>query len=223
MTSKKDNKDNLELYNIVREVPKEAQKPFTNGHFTGTDINPMWRIKELTNQFGICGIGWYYEITDKCMENIMASDEIVANVEIKLYVKIDGEWSKPITGIGGSKLANKTSKGLYVNDEAYKMATTDAISVACKQLGFGANIYWENDNDKYIDHKKENIEEKPSNHKSKEKSEEYKKLRQEIQDYANSHGMSMAEIGKDYKLSASSTEDDLKACLSDLKGENNAE
>lgn len=29
------------------------------------------------------------------------------------------------------------------------MATTDAISVACKQLGFGADIYWGADRSKY--------------------------------------------------------------------------
>ena len=31
---------NLDLYNKVREVPKEAQKSFNNGRFSGTDINP---------------------------------------------------------------------------------------------------------------------------------------------------------------------------------------
>ena len=29
----------------------------------------------------------------------------------------------------------------HLNDEAYKMALTDAISVACKQLGVGADVY----------------------------------------------------------------------------------
>ena len=29
------------------------------------------------------------------------------------------------------------------------MALTDAISVACKALGFAANIYWDNDKTKY--------------------------------------------------------------------------
>lgn len=202
-------KDNLELYNKVREVPQEAQKDFNNGRFSGTDINPMWRIKELTNQFGICGIGWYYEITSKDIETIMASDEIVANVEIKLYVKIDGEWSKPIVGIGGSKLVSQERKGLYVNDEAFKMATTDAISVACKELGFGADIYWQNDNDKYIDKKKENIQ---------EQTNERQAVKDEIQKYVNEHGMTMSEVAKDYKLNASSTAARLKEVLADLKG-----
>lgn len=210
MTNKKS--DNLELYNKVRNVPREAQKQFNNGRFSGTDINPMWRIKELTNQFGICGVGWYYEIVDKSIEPIMASDEIVANVEIKLYIKVDGEWSKPITGIGGSKLASQERKGLYVNDEAYKMATTDAISVACKELGFGADVYWQNDNDKYIDNKRDTGESTPA------PKTERKKLQDELQKYADEHNMTAAEIIKDYGLSSKSSVEDLQNCLNDLKG-----
>ena len=58
--------ENLTLYNKVANVPKEAQKTITAGRIKGmTDINPMWRIKTLTEQFGVCGFGWKYVITDK--------------------------------------------------------------------------------------------------------------------------------------------------------------
>ena len=50
--------DNLKLYNAVRSVPAEAQKKINGGRLKGmTDINPMWRIKTLTEQFGVCGVG----------------------------------------------------------------------------------------------------------------------------------------------------------------------
>ena len=56
--------DNLKIYNAVKKVPKEAQRPITGGRLKGkTEINPMWRIKALTEQFGPCGIGWYYDVT----------------------------------------------------------------------------------------------------------------------------------------------------------------
>ena len=98
---------NTDIYNKVREVPQNAQKPISAGRLKGmTDINPMWRIKVLTEQFGVCGIGWYYEITDKHLEIVADSKEVVATVQINLFVKIDGEWSKPILGIGGSKIAS---------------------------------------------------------------------------------------------------------------------
>ena len=150
--------ENLEIYNVARTVPIEAQKPIGGGRLKGmTDINPMWRIKLLTELFGVCGFGWKYEIVNKWIETAMAKDEITANIEINLYIKIAGEWSAPIPAVGGSMLVASEKNGLYVNDECYKMALTDAISVACKALGVGADIYWQKDNTKYNDVKKENL------------------------------------------------------------------
>ena len=131
--------ENLRIYNLVRQVPGTATKPINAGRLKGkTDINPMWRIKILTEQFGPCGIGWYYNVTKQWTE--ICNDEICAFVNIELFVKVDGEWSKPIFGTGGNKLIEKESKGLHVSDECFKMATTDALSVACKQLGIGADV-----------------------------------------------------------------------------------
>lgn len=140
--------ENMNIYNATRNVPEEAKKPIKGGRLNGkTDINPMWRIKTLTEQFGPCGIGWYYNVTKQWVEE--HEEEVAAFVNIELFIKVDGEWSKPIFGNGGSMFATKENKGIYVSDECYKMATTDALSVACKQLGFGADVYWDKDNTKY--------------------------------------------------------------------------
>lgn len=142
--------DNLRVYNAIREVPEEARKTIKGGRLSGmTDINPMWRIKTLTELFGPCGIGWYYDIKEHKIDTSMGSDEISASVIINLYIKVDGEWSKPIQGIGGSMFVANEKNGLHVNDECYKMALTDAISVACKALGMGADVYWQDDRTKY--------------------------------------------------------------------------
>ena len=77
--------------------------------------------------------------------------------DINLFVKKDGEWSRPIFGNGGNKLiANekKYENGQavyipYLDDDAYKKAYTDAISVAAKALGVGADVYFEKDKGKY--------------------------------------------------------------------------
>ena len=139
---------NLDLYNRVRVVPEEAKKPIKGGRLNGmTDINPMWRIKVLTSEYGPCGIGWFYKPVKKWTEQ--AGGETVAFVDIELFIKVDGEWSQPICGTGGSKLSQNERNGLFVSDECYKMATTDAISVACKQLGIGADVYFGADRTKY--------------------------------------------------------------------------
>ena len=134
--------DNLEIYNKLREVPSEAQRKITGGRLNGmTDIKPMWRIEKLTEIFGMCGFGWKTIIKNKeIIEG--ANNEKIAIVDIDLYVKVDGEWSDAIEGTGGSSFIANEQKGLYTSDECFKMAYTDALSVACKSLGMGANVYW---------------------------------------------------------------------------------
>ena len=93
--------NNMEIYEKYRKVPQNALKDFNNGRFKGTDINTMWRIKSLTEEFGMCGVGWYYDIVRLWTED-GADGQKISNAEIKLYVKVDGEWSKGISGVGGN-------------------------------------------------------------------------------------------------------------------------
>lgn len=139
----------LSIYNAVRIVPDTAKKPILGGRLKGmTDINPMWRIKTLTEQFGPCGIGWYYDILNERLEE-GSEGQIIAFTRINLYIKKGEEWSRAIPGTGGSAYISKERNGLYTNDEAFKMALTDALGVACKALGIGADVYYERDNSKY--------------------------------------------------------------------------
>lgn len=141
--------DNLEIYKQVCEVPQDAQKTIGAGRLKGmTDINPMWRIRTLTELFGPCGIGWVAPIKRTWVDD-GANGEKTVNVECELSYFWRGEWSKTVSGIGGSKLIAKETSGLYTDDEAYKKAYTDAISVACKALGLGAKVYWDKDRTKY--------------------------------------------------------------------------
>lgn len=151
--------DNLAIYNAVRSVPDSAKRRIEAGRLKGkTDINPMWRIKALTETFGPCGFGWKYVITDKRLEQ-GANGEVAAFLDIDLFVKADGVWSDAIPGTGGSAFVAKEKNGLYTSDECFKMALTDAVSVACKALGFGADVYWDADKSKYD--KPENKQEAP--------------------------------------------------------------
>lgn len=141
--------ENLKIYDSVRDVPKEAQKTIKGGRINGmTDINPMWRLKKLTETFGVVGFGWKYEIVRMWIEK-GANNEESAFVQINLFVKQGEQWSEAIPGIGGSSFVANESKGLYTSDECYKMALTDAISVSCKSLGMGADIYFAADRTKY--------------------------------------------------------------------------
>ena len=147
MAEEKNN--NLRFYDQVREVPENAKKEITSGRLKGkTDINPMWRIKALTELFGPIGIGWKYVITKKEIID-GANGEKAAFVDIDLFYKENGEWSEAIPGTGGASFVTKESKGMHTNDECYKMALTDAISVAAKAIGVAADVYWDKDSTKY--------------------------------------------------------------------------
>lgn len=140
--------DNLQIYEAVRKVPPEALKRVEGGKLTGkSSVNPMWRLKTLTEQFGACGIGWKYTIDRQWIEPA-ADGECAAFVDISLYFKHSGEWSEAIPGTGGSMLVQTERGKLASNDECYKMALTDAISVACKALGVAADVYWDSDRSK---------------------------------------------------------------------------
>ena len=149
--------DNLSIYERVRSVPTEAKKAIEAGRLKGkSDINPMWRIKKLTEVFGPVGFGWYTEVI-KTWTEVDENSDVAVFVDINLFVKKDGGWSKPIYGNGGNKLISherKYENGTqilvpYLDDDAYKKAYTDAISVAAKALGVGADVYFEKDVTKY--------------------------------------------------------------------------
>ena len=144
----------LHVWNKLKQPPETALKPIAAGRLKGkTDINPQWRYQAMTEQFGPCGDGWKYKI-DRIWTEPGPDGQVFAFAQVLVYIKIgnqgqplpDSHWSDPIPGVGGSMLIAKEKAGLYANDEAYKMAITDALSVALKMVGVAADIYlgrWE--------------------------------------------------------------------------------
>ena len=207
--------ENMEIYDACRSVPETAKNAIAAGRLKGkTDINPMWRIKRLTEQFGPCGIGWYYKPVRKWLET--HGDEIAAFVDIELYVKIGGEWSMPIAGTGGSMFATRQKDGVYVSDECYKMASTDAISVACKQLGIGADVYWDADRTKYDDPKAPTTMQQAEAPVDKQRAELIVQMQAELQ----RTGYGAKAVLKTYKASdlGSLSNLQIKDCIKRLKG-----
>lgn len=146
--------NNLRFYEQLRQVPDYAVKPIGAGRLKGmSDINPVFRIKAMTEAFGPCGIGWKYVITKQWVETYGQEVKVFTNID--LFVKVDGDWSDAIPGTGGSSIVSIERNGAYVSDEAYKMALTDALSVAMKSLGVAADIYYSKDKGGQFDTKYE--------------------------------------------------------------------
>jgi len=139
----------IERYKEKAAPPEQAKKQISGGRLKGmTDIKPQWRMQALTEQYGLCGFGWYYEVITK---DIIAGsgDEQIGIVDINLFVKVDDEWSKPIFGTGGSSFTTKEKFGVHTSDEVFKMALTDAISVAAKSIGIASDVYLGYSDSKY--------------------------------------------------------------------------
>lgn len=144
--------DKMKLYEAARQVPDEALKQITAGRLKGmSDVNPMWRIKRLTEMFGPCGVGWWYEVTRKEIIYDEITNQKCAFVDINLFYTDPetGHDSHAIPGTGGSSFVATERNGPYMSDECYKMALTDAISVAAKALGVAADVYYAKDRTKY--------------------------------------------------------------------------
>lgn len=185
--------DNLKIYELCREVPIEAKRSIEGGRLKGkTDINPMWRIRKLTEMFGPCGDGWSYTITDKQIID-GSNGEKACFVDIILsWIDSTGETHE-VPGTGGSMFVTNETKGLYVNDECFKMALTDAISVACKAIGMGADVYWDKGRTKYT---------------PKERPQKLPVLTMDMQREINNclkglnNGVSIEEVKKHYNITA---------------------
>ena len=137
-----------ENYDKMRRPPQTALRQIQAGDLKGkTDINPQWRYEIMDATFGACGIGWKYEIV-RLWDVPCQDGTVLAFAQVNVYTKQGDGWSDPIPGIGGNTL-NDMVKGYSQgdpkrpkpNDEGYKMAVTDALSVALKMLGVGADIY----------------------------------------------------------------------------------
>lgn len=133
--------DALGQFRRLAQPPPWALKQITGGRLRGmTDIKPAWRVQAMTEVYGLCGVGWKYRVVQKWTEQ-GCDNQVFAFVDIELFVKIDGEWSEPIPGTGGNLLVQKETAGLHANDEAFKMAFTDALSSAMRMIGMGADVY----------------------------------------------------------------------------------
>jgi hypothetical protein len=156
---------NRRIWDRVHKPDPTSLKTIGGGRLKGmTDINPQWRFQAATDVFGPCGVGWWYTIKD--LWNVPGADgQVMAFARVDVFYRDGESTSQPVEGIGGSMMiTNETKKEQqgdgttkyvpyqYTNDECYKMAVTDALSVAFKALGFGAEIYagrW--DGSKYLE------------------------------------------------------------------------
>ena len=168
---------NMRFYGQVQDTPMEARKEIGAGRLKGyTDINPMFRIKKLTEIFGPAGFGWWTQNERYSFEECKNGEVAVfCNLELVVVDPETEKESHPISGVGGNKFVANEKNGPYCNDEAMKMAYTDALSIACKSLGFSHDIYFSKDRTKY------SLPEDEANMSNEPSPEDFKAITDRIQ------------------------------------------
>ena len=155
-----------ERYAAASHVPYRVLKPIGAGRLKGkSDINPQWKISLMTEIYGMCGIGWKFEVTEKNTVTINTG-EVMLFMTVAVYTRNGDEWSNPVYGMGGDFIVKRERNGLYANDEAYKMCLTDALGNALKYIGVAADVYEQLNDTKYAERPSAIADEEEKNKKT---------------------------------------------------------
>lgn len=94
-----------------------------------TAIDAYQQIKNFTEQFGACGVGWGYN------SSIVPVPTDVCVVSVQLWIKGEGSF----TEFGTCEWHQGKAKRL--DSDAPKKATTDGLTKAFSRLGFNADVF----------------------------------------------------------------------------------
>jgi hypothetical protein len=142
--------DNMKFWDSVKKTDPKRVKAITGKQYKGNSPQPYYLVERMTEQFGMCGIGWGLNIINERMERLTETDVLhVAVVEI-WYVYGDKKGS--ISQIGQTKACyKKADGGMMIDEDAPKKSVTDAMTKCMSYLGFAGDIFsgqW--DDSKYV-------------------------------------------------------------------------
>ena len=122
---------NNEIWESLSKTDPKFTKNFKRGGgFGGTDINPAYRLKRMTEQFGVCGVGWGWILEKTWREDYAGTPFTFAQCNV---------WTGDRLNLTGSQIGGTDAS--RTPDEAYKMAITDALGKCFLALGVCADVY----------------------------------------------------------------------------------
>lgn len=140
---------NLSIWNSVDETDTKYTKADDSGANRGmTSINGIYMVKRATEIFGSIGIGWGYNILEERLDDgfllpVKDLDPVMSKthtIKIELWYK-QGEEVGKIVNYGHTKYIYRSKYGATVDEEAPKKSLTDAIKKCLSMLGFCADVY----------------------------------------------------------------------------------
>jgi len=141
---------NRAFWDKVKKTDPKRVKPITGKQYSGNSPQPYYLVERMTEEFGMCGIGWGINILNERMERL-ADNEILHVAVVELWYKHEGQTGS-ISQIGQTKACyKKKDGGLMVDEDAPKKSVTDALTKCMSYLGFAGDIFsgqW--DDSKYV-------------------------------------------------------------------------
>lgn len=191
---------------LSKTDPRHTKRFKRAGGFEGTALKPIWVERRLTEVFGPFGKGWgttppAYTIHPG------ANNEILVFCNITGWYLSDGERHE-VHGAGGDKIVRyvpanekyKRPERWESNDEAYKMAMTDAMLNAFKHIGVGADVHMgQFDDAKYVRELQEEIERDERQQKQDAKAPSKTAVQKGLKELTHHMG-TIAEMGEWYQL-----------------------
>lgn len=140
---------NLDLWERHFKPHKDALKSAPRGM---TAIDPMWTIREATEEWGPIGDRWGFKVVQEDLFRSDISGTTVHTVLIELWYPGSSDKIGIIQSFGGTTVDGTNKSGPYIDDDYAKKSITDALSKALSWLGFGAAVHMGMfDGNKYAD------------------------------------------------------------------------
>lgn len=138
---------NMRIWERVDKTdPREGKgtKKVKQGGRTITAICAQLQVKRATEMFGPLGIGWGLA-ESQYVEQTLPTGHIVATYTAELWIE-SKENTSPVSGCCELFIpAHEGYQGKQIGDkvdtDAYKKATTDALTKGLSRLGFNADIF----------------------------------------------------------------------------------
>ena len=139
--------DNLKLWNSLQKTdPLYVSDKDKKGL---SSINTQYFFLRATEAFGVCGIGWGYEIEEERLDDGVEvfNDKKESlgftknhTIKLRLWFKVHGEKGEVIS-FGHTPYIYKSKWGMTVDDEAPKKSLSDSIKKALSMIGVAADVY----------------------------------------------------------------------------------
>lgn len=145
--------DKMQVWKWAEKTDPSATKPSNQGGRQQTSVDGYWMFKRATELFGPMGIGWGVETVQERWDDgapvfLPQGDNappLVVNakthtIKIRLWYVLDGQRGE-IEAFGHTPALYRSKHGVSDDGEAPKKSMTDAIKKALSMLGFCADVF----------------------------------------------------------------------------------